>query len=69
MRLAQDRDRVAVGLSDTVVRRLFTAGLELESAMALMEQNHPAAGRIGAAAAELERAIREVRHVVFDCHR
>jgi signal transduction histidine kinase len=69
VRLAQDRDRVAVGLSDTVVRRLFTVGLELESAMALMEENHPAAGRIRAAAAELDTAIREVRHVVFDCHR
>jgi len=67
MRLAQERDRVAIGMSDTVVRRLFAAGLALESALALMDE-HPAARKVGAAIAELELAIRDVRHVVFDRH-
>ena len=67
MWLAQDRDRVAIGLNDAVVRRLFTAGLTLESALALMD-NHPAAGKIRSSITELDLAIREIRQVIFDCH-
>ena len=32
--LAQDRDRIAGGMNDLVVRRLFSAGLALETALA-----------------------------------
>jgi signal transduction histidine kinase len=67
MWLAEDRDRVAIGLNDAVVRRLFTAGLTLESALALMD-NHPAAGKIRSTIAELDLAIREIRQVIFDSH-
>jgi signal transduction histidine kinase len=35
LRLAGDRDRIAGELSDIVVRRLFSAGLALEAALAL----------------------------------
>jgi signal transduction histidine kinase len=65
--LAQDRDRIAAGMTDVVVHRLFSAGLSLETALGLMG-DHPAAGRVQEAVGELDLAIREVRNVVFDHH-
>ncbi len=67
MQLAAERDRVATAMSDTVVRRLFTAGLALEHALALLD-HHPAAGKVRAAIAELDLAIRDVRQVIFDSY-
>ncbi len=65
--LAQDRDRIAAGMTDIVVRRLFAAGLSLETALGLMG-GHPGAGKVQEAIGELDRAIRDVRNVVFDHH-
>ena len=42
--LVQDRDRIAGGMNDLVVHRLFSPGLALEMAMGLMG-DHPGAGR------------------------
>ena len=63
--LAQDRDRIAAGMTDIVVRRLFAAGLALETALGLIG-GHPGAGKVREAIGELELAIRDVRNVVFD---
>ncbi len=63
--LTADRDRVAIAMSDTVVRRLFTVGLALENALGLMD-GHPVAGKLREAIAELDLAIRDIRHVIFD---
>ena len=63
--LAQDRDRIAAGMTDIVVRRLFAAGLTLETALGLIG-GHPGAGNVQEAIGELELAIRDVRNVVFD---
>ncbi len=63
--LVQDRDRIAGGLIDLVVHRLFAAGLALETALGLMG-GHPGAGKVREAVGELELAIRDVRSVVFD---
>ena len=63
--LVQDRDRIAAGMNDLVVRRLFAAGLALETAVGLMG-GHPGAGKIQEAIGELDLAIRDVRNVVFD---
>ena len=63
--LAQDRDRIAAGMTDIVVRRLFAAGLALETALGLMG-GHPGAGKVQEAIGELDLAIRDVRNVVFD---
>ncbi len=63
--LAQDRDRIAAGMNDIVVRRLFSAGLALETAVGLMG-GHPGAGKVREAIGELDLAIRDVRNVVFD---
>jgi hypothetical protein len=63
--LVQDRDRIAGGMTDLVVRRLFAAGLPLETALGLIG-GHPGAGNVREAIGELELAIRDVRNVVFD---
>ena len=63
--LVQDRDRIAGGMNDLVVHRLFAAGLTLETALGLMG-SHPGAGKVREAVGELELAIRDVRNVVFD---
>jgi len=44
LRLADDRDWIAGGLNDIVARGLFSAGLDLEAARALIGEHHAAAG-------------------------
>ena len=65
--LVQDRDRIAEAMNDIVVRRLFSAGLALETALGLIG-DHPGAGKVQDAIGELDLAIRDVRNVVFDHH-
>ncbi len=36
LHLVQDRDRIAAGMHDIVVHRLFSAGLSLDAALGLM---------------------------------
>ena len=43
--LARDRDRIAGGMNDLVVHRLFSAGLALEMALGLIG-DHPGAGKV-----------------------
>ena len=62
---AADRERIAAALNDVVVRRLFTAGLDLEAALGLMG-DHPASGKICDAVDELDQAIRDIRDTVLD---
>ena len=45
LRLAQEHDRIAAGMNDVVVRRLFSAGLSLQTALALI--GRPSCGREG----------------------
>ena len=63
--LVQDRDRIAAGMTDLVVHRLFAAGLALETALGLIG-DHPGAGKVHEALGELDLAIRDIRNVVFD---
>jgi hypothetical protein len=65
LRLAQDRDRIANGMNDIVVHRLFSAGLCLQTALELIG-NHPGAAKIQEAVGELDLAIRDFRNVLFD---
>jgi signal transduction histidine kinase len=62
--LAEDRERIARGLNDVVVRRLFAAGLDLHAALALMG-DHRATGKIYHAIDELDQAIRDIRDAIF----
>jgi signal transduction histidine kinase len=63
--LVQDRDRIAAGMNDLVMHRLFSAGLSLEMALGLIG-DHPGAGKVREAISELDLAIRDIRNVVFD---
>ena len=65
LRLVQDHDRIAAGINDIVVRRLFSAGLSLETALGLMG-DHRAAAKVWEAIGELDLAIRDFRNVLFD---
>jgi signal transduction histidine kinase len=62
---AEDRERIAAGLNDVVVRRLLAAGQELQAALGLMG-DHPANGKIRHAVDELDQAIRDIPDTVFD---
>ncbi len=68
LRLAQERDRIAASVNDVVVRRVFAAGLGLESALALMG-DHRAAGKVRQAISDLDQAVRDLRDIVFDHRR
>ncbi len=63
--LVEDHERIALGLNDVVVRRLFTVGLDLQAALGLMGE-HPANGKICHAVDELDQAIRDIRDTIFD---
>jgi hypothetical protein len=65
LRLVQDHDRIAAGMNDIVVHRLFSAGLSLETALGLMG-DHRAAVKVREAIGELDLAIRDFRNVLFD---
>jgi hypothetical protein len=62
--LAEDRERIALGLNDVVVRRLLTAGQDLQAALGLMGDD-PASGKIRHAMDEMDQAIRNIRDTIF----
>ncbi|HXS61319.1 MAG TPA: hypothetical protein VN767_00490 [Streptosporangiaceae bacterium] len=60
---AEDRERIAAGSNDVVVRRLLAAGLDLQDALGLLG-DHPASAKICHARDELDQAIRDIREAV-----
>jgi hypothetical protein len=62
---AEERERIALGLSDVVARRLRAAGEDLQAALGLMG-DHPASANIRHAVDEIDQAIRDIPDVVFD---
>ena len=63
--LAAERERIAVGLNDSVIHSMFAASLNLHGALAL-EASDQVHDRVRAAIGELDRAITVVRTTVFD---
>jgi len=63
--LAEDRDRIARDLHDTVIQRLFAVGLALQGTVKLVE-NPDVAGRIADAITKLDETIRQLRSAIFD---
>lgn len=82
-----DLDRMAGRMNDVVVRRIFSAGLDLQAALGLLREHepgsghgpgsgpgsghgpasdHPAASKISHATDELDRAIRDLRDILFE---
>ena len=64
LRRAEDQDRIAQGLNGVVVRRLFAAGLDLEIALGLIDDDR-ASSEVCGAIDELDEAIKDIRDVVF----
>jgi PAS domain S-box-containing protein len=62
--VVDDRDRIARDLSNQVVKRMFAAGLTLQSLAAQVGRPELAA-RIEAVSGELDAAIAEIRKVIF----
>jgi hypothetical protein len=58
-------------MNDVVVRRIFAAGLDLQAALGLIgghgtASEHRAASKICHASDELDRAIRDLRNILFE---
>jgi signal transduction histidine kinase len=62
--LTRERDRIAADLRESVVRKIFNAGLDLHGAAAMIDEG-PARGRLMHGVAELDGAIRSLRESVF----
>ncbi|MDN5791118.1 MAG: GAF domain-containing protein [Micrococcales bacterium] len=67
MALLDDRDRIARDMHDHVIQRLFATGLSLQSA-ARVAQHPMVQARLDEAVDELDVAIREIRHAIFELH-
>ncbi|WP_353946538.1 hypothetical protein ABII15_36320 [Streptomyces sp. HUAS MG91] len=63
--LARERDRIAAGLREGVVRKVFDTGLELHGTAAMIAEG-PARARLLRCVAELDEAIQALRQSVFD---
>jgi hypothetical protein len=63
--LIEDHDRIAQGMNDVVVRRIFAAGLDLQAALSLVGE-HRAGVKICHAIDHLDLAIRDIRSAIFD---
>lgn len=62
--ISADRERIARDLHDLVIQRLFGAGLRLQGAMALID-NEAAAARVSSTVNDLDTTIREIREAIF----
>jgi PAS domain S-box-containing protein len=66
--IAEEREQIASGLHDTVIQRIFAAGLSLQAAVATSRE--PAVvERIQDVVDQLDRTIREVRGAIFRLQR
>ncbi|MFI7382845.1 hypothetical protein [Streptomyces sp. NPDC049813] len=62
--LARERDRIAAGLRESVIRKIFEAGLDLHSTAAMIGEG-PAHRRLMHGVAELDGVIHALRESVF----
>ncbi|HWJ63090.1 MAG TPA: PAS domain S-box protein [Acidimicrobiales bacterium] len=62
--LAEDHDRLARDLHDTVIQRLFAAGLSLQ-AVSAMSGDERISGRLATTIRDLDETIRELRNAIF----
>ena len=65
--LLDDRGRIARDMHDHVIQRLFATGLSLQSATAVVDDPIVRA-RLDSAVDELDAAIKEIRHTIFQLH-
>lgn len=65
MALIEDRGRIARGLTDVLIHRLFAVGLDLQTALAGTGERH-VAEKINSAIDDLDQAIKDVRNTIFE---
>ena len=65
--VAEDQERIARDLHDTVIQELFSIGLGLQALQVRVDQPD-VAERIAAAIDQIDDTIREVRTAIFDLH-
>lgn len=65
LEVLDDRDRIARELHDSVIQRLFAAGLHLQASTDRPDTTE----RITAVVDEIDEVIREIRGVIFTLHR
>jgi signal transduction histidine kinase len=63
--VAEDRDRIARDLHDTVIQRLYGIGLALQSSLSLVEGERLRA-RLQASLDEVDATIRQIRTTIFE---
>jgi signal transduction histidine kinase len=66
--LLEDRDRIARDMHDHVIQRLFATGLSLQAA-ARMAESSSVRRRLDEAVDDLDAAIKDIRHTIFELHR
>jgi PAS domain S-box-containing protein len=62
--ISADRERIARDLHDLVIQRLFGAGLRLQGALALID-NETASSRVSSTVDDLDATIKEIREAIF----
>ena len=62
--ISADRERIARDLHDLVIQRLFGAGLRLQGALALTD-NEKVSARISSTVDDLDSTIKEIREAIF----
>jgi signal transduction histidine kinase len=68
MRIVAERERIARELHDTVMQRLFAAGMSLQAATQLVP-DPLVQGRLAEVIDQLDETLREVRATVFEPRR
>ena len=66
--MLEDRERIARDMHDLVIQRLFATGLSLQAA-GRQAQAPTVATRLNEAVDELDAAIKDIRHTIFELHR
>jgi PAS domain S-box-containing protein len=66
--ITADRERIARDLHDLVIQRLFGAGLRLQGALVLID-NDTAATRVSSTIDDLDTTIKEIREAIFALER
>ena len=62
--ISADRERIARDLHDLVIQRLFGAGLRLQGALSLID-NETASTRVSSTIEDLDTTIKEIREAIF----
>lgn len=65
--IAEEHERIARDLHDTVIQRLFAVGLNLQS-VAQMTLDQATSERLESAVDDLDTTVREIRSAIFELH-